>query len=228
MSATDIALQFEGVALAAGPDYDSALRDVAFELPVGRLLLVHTEAVQRLPLADAAEGLIVPEQGAITCLGRPWGERSPDEAAACRARVGRTFASGAWLNNLDVDENITLKLRHHTLQPEEDIQRAALALARRFGFDELPHARPAWMDRTELYRAQWIRALLGAPALLLLEFPEAGVTDELLTALKQAVRERLDAGTAALWFTADARVWTDGGLNPHGKYRILGGQWSRA
>ena len=232
MNEPNIALQFAGVSLAAGPDYDSALRDVTFELPARRLILVHTDAVRRLPLADAAQGLVVPEQGAIAYLGRPWSERPPDDAAACRARIGRTFvtagAAGGWLSNLDVDENITLKQRHHTRQPEEDIRQAALDLARRLGFAELPHSRPAWTDRAELHRAQWVRALLGTPSLLLLEFPEAGVADDALAALKAAVRESAEGGAAALWLTADPRVWMDGGLNPLSKYQILGGQWSRA
>lgn len=228
MSGTDSALRFDGVSLAGGPDYDSPLRDVSFDLPAGRLILLHANAVRRLPLADAAEGLLTAEQGAIACLGQPWSERSPDDAAACRARIGRTFTSGGWLSNLDVDENITLKQRHHTRQPEEDIQRAALELGRQFGFPALPATRPAWTDRTELHRAQWVRALLGAPDLLLLEFPEGGADDDLLAALKQAVRRRTDAGAAALWLTADPRVWTDGGLNPHGKYQILGDRWSPA
>lgn len=228
MSLTGIALQFDGVTLAAGVDYDLALRNVSFTLPAGRLLTVHVDAVRRLPLADAAEGLVPPEQGEIACLGRAWSERTPDDAAACRARIGRTFTAGGWLSNLDVDENITLKQRHHTRQPTEEIQRAAIELARRFGFDDLPRSRPAWLDRAELHRAQWIRALLGTPALLLLEFPETGVPDEWVTALKQAVQERTDTGTATLWLTADPRVWADRGLNPHDQYRILDGQWSQA
>jgi ABC-type lipoprotein export system ATPase subunit len=228
VSAAESILQFAGVSLAPGPDYDAALRDVSFELPAGRLVLVRAEAVLRLALADGAEGLVLPVQGEIAYLGQPWGARRPDDAAACRGRIGRTFAASGWLNNLDVDENITLKQRHHTRLPASEVQQAALDLARRLGFDDLPHARPAWTDRAELQRAQWVRALLGAPGLLLLEFPEAGVPDKFLESLKKAVRERLEAGAAALWITADARVWADDGLNPCGKYQILDGRWARA
>jgi phospholipid/cholesterol/gamma-HCH transport system ATP-binding protein len=218
-------LTFEDVMLPAGQEHDSGMENVRFTLRPGELVLVVAEPVRRLPLADAAQGLVAPEAGTIAFQGVPWAARSPDEAAAARAKIGRTFLGPAWLSNLDVDENITLKLRHHSTEPVADLESRALELAQSFGFAELPHKRPAWLDREELNRAQWVRALLGAPALLLLEFPELNARDEHLAALKSSVRESVDRGAAALWITADPRTWADDGLKALAKYRILDARW---
>ena len=109
-----------------------------------------------------------------------WEEMAADAAAAARGRIGRVFEVRGWISNLDVDENITLAQRHHTSRPLGEIEAEALALAQQFGLADLPRLRPAMLRAGELRRAAWIRALLGAPTLILLEHPRArggGVVD---------------------------------------------------
>ncbi len=219
-------LEFAGVTLADESGYDSGLEDVALILRAGELAVVHASPARRLPLADAAQGLVAAARGAVRFLGRAWPDRSPDEAAADRARIGRTFHDSGWFGNLDVDENITLKARHHSARSRSDIEAEAARLASRFGFDELPRARPAWVEPETLARAQWIRALLGTPVLLLLEFPDRAVDAAHVAMLKEAVRRRVDQGAAALWITADSHAANDGTLKANTVGRIEGTRWS--
>ena len=165
-----------------------------------------------LPLADAAEGLLAPQAGCVRFLGQDWTGMSPDEAVAARASIGRVFSGPAWISNLDVDENVVLRLRHHTGRTPEDIEAEACALARAVGLEDLPRRRPAWVNRQDLARAQWVRALLGQPAMLLLERPKQDVPEDAVAALAAAVQEARGNGTAIVWFTSSPKLWNDKGL----------------
>ena len=199
MNPTSI-LRFEQVSLAAQLPYAEELTEITLELCAGELGLVlvppHSDG---LPLADLAEGLVTPDSGSVKFEDVDWEDMEPDQAAAARGRIGRVFEKRGWISNLDVDENITLAQRHHTARPLAEIEAEALALAKQFGFDDLPRLRPALLRGGELRRAAWIRALLGAPTLILLEHPlreiPSGKAAQLLDALKTA-RAR---GAAALW-----------------------------
>lgn len=199
MSPTSI-LNFEQVSLPAQPPYTQDLGDASLELCAGELGLVLVPAPSDgLPLADLAEGLVTPDSGSARFENENWAERGPDAAAAARGRIGRVFDTHGWISNLDVDENITLAQRHHTTRPLAEIESEALGLAQQLGFDDLPRVRPALLRSGELRRAAWIRALLGAPALILLEHPLRDMPTVHATALLAAVQTACQRGTAVLW-----------------------------
>ena len=199
MDTTSI-LRFENVSLTAQPPYALDLTDVSLELNAGELGLVltghHTEG---LPLADLASGLVVPDNGSVWFQDEDWQDRHPDAAAAARGSIGRIFEKRGWISNLDVDENITLAQRHHTTRPVAELEAEALALARQFGFEDLPRVRPALLRPGELRRAAWIRALVGAPLLVLLEHPLRDLPANAAQPLVAAVQAAAARGAAALW-----------------------------
>ena len=222
MTGKSAVLEFTDVTLPAGNEYDLGLSSANLRVGAGELALVLVDPQHgRVPIADAAEGLLEPQSGAVLFLGRDWRHMDPDHASACRARIGRVFHGPAWISNLDVDENITLKERHHSRRPWEEIRREALSLAQAFGFHDLPCKRPGWMSREELYRAQWVRALLGHPTFLLLEFPERDAADATISTATDAVRRSLDHGACALCVTSLPQLWRDHGLKVASKYRIV-------
>lgn len=153
-------------------------------------------------LGNVVCGIESPPAGAVGFRGADWRELSPTEAERHRARIGRVFEGAAWISNLDVDENVLLAQRHHTRRSDADLRAEAEALARLFGLSRLPTGRPAWTEPRDLQRAQWVRALLGTPILLLLEFPERRVTAEDLAAFARAVDERRAAGLGVLWVSS--------------------------
>ncbi len=227
MTADASILTFRDVALATDANYDSGLSDVSFTLPPGSLMHVTVPAHEsRHPLCDAAQGLILPESGTITFDAERWDEASPSAAAAMRAKTGRVFREGGWLNNLDLDENITLRLRHHSRQGEEEIRSEAEALAARLGLDGLPGERPAWIGRGVLKRAQWVRALVGSPRLILLDDPARDVGQAHVAALGNVLKDALQGGAAVLWVSPNLQSLEDAQLQPDAKYRILDGRWT--
>lgn len=197
-------VRFEGVSHPAGDAYDLAIDRVSFALAPGQLASVEVPVLQsRNALADLACGLFAPEEGSIFVNDRCWTDRGPDDAAAMRGRIGRVFERGDWLQNLDVDENITLPIRyHHGIDPEQALAKAE-TLAQSLGQAELFRARPARVSRPELQRSQWVRALLGEPELLLIEHPAREVPHTWLPPFAQAVQAALQRGAAALWISSD-------------------------
>jgi phospholipid/cholesterol/gamma-HCH transport system ATP-binding protein len=192
-------LVFRNVTVAAGGEWDCGIRNATFELGAGEILLLRLEPGRtRIPLADAAGGLAGRPEGAVSFMGEDWQSMSPDRAAACRGRIGRVFESRGWISNLDIDENVTLSQRYHRSRPLCEIVEEAEALAREFGLPGLPKARRTEVPLHDLRRAEWVRAFLGGPDLIILERPTRDVRPEGVPALAGAVRAALDRGAAVI------------------------------
>ena len=203
----EIILSFDNVTLAARPPYEAGLSGVSFSLNASGLMLVRVEeGLTRLPFADAAAGLAEADSGRVTFLGEEWSAMPPERSAELRGRIGRIFETHTWISNLDVDENITLAQRHHTARPEHEILAEASALGAQFGLGELPRGRPAVIRRSDLRRAEWVRAFIGEPKLILLENPTKDVYMDALPGLVGAVKAARGRGAAVVWMGDDERV----------------------
>src|SRR3954468_12217699 len=109
MSASSAILEFGNVTVPSGPEYETGLWQISFALNAGDLLLVRIEREnERLPLADATEGLMPPATGSVRFLGNNWESLSADDAAMQRGKIGRLFEDEGWISDIDVDENIML------------------------------------------------------------------------------------------------------------------------
>lgn len=200
-------LGFENVTLAAQPPYETGLDRVSVSLQRGDLFLIRIEeGLARIPFADVAEGIVDPDAGRVVFLGEDWRRMPPNRSAERRGKIGRVFETPAWISNLDVDENITLVQRHHTARPESEIVKEAEALVRRFGLEDLPRVRPAMVSRSDRRRAEWVRAFIGEPSLILLENPTKDVYLNALPGLVGAVKAARGRGASVIWMTDDARV----------------------
>ena len=222
-------LSFDHVTIQPGPLHDTAVCDVNLYLRPGDLMLLRLEKEHtRLPLADAAQGLMSHANGEVRFLGAAWDERTPDEAAELRGRIGRVFAddgpAGGWVSDLSVSDNVTLARRHHSRAALERIEDEAAALARVFGLPGLPRGRPARVHRQDLQRAACVRAFLGNPVLLILEQPTEGVYPDIMPPLVNALRAARDRGAAVLWSTSNSRVWADTAIRPSVKCLMSGSQ----
>jgi len=205
---TSAILKFTGVSTELDPAYDVPLWNVTFSLAPGDLMLLRLERGRvRLPLADAAEGLAPPAQGAVELLGEDWRAMDLDRAAQQRSRIGRVFEGNNWLTAANLRENLTLPQRHHTGRSEDDIEDEALHLARFFGLPGLPAGTVKRTRPQDLNAASCIRAFLGEPVLVILERPARDLCFEILAPLVNVVRAARDRGAAVLWTADHPRVW---------------------
>ena len=216
-------LEFRRARLLPQGHEQIAMRDVNFSLAPGALAFVQVAAgSEHLPLADAAGGVIAPAEGEVRFMGSDWAGLGQDRLLAMRGRIGRVFDGWGFISNLNVDQNLVLGQRHHTLRPESEIRAEAEELGRAFGFDALPGRRPHLVPARDLKRAEWVRAFMGGPALLLLEHPLAGVPREFGPRLARAVSDARRRGAAAVWIDFDPPSVPLSDLAPSVRFRMLG------
>lgn len=203
MKMDDPILEFEDVTVAAAPPCWAGLERANARFLPGTLTLIRAEeGGESPPIADVAEGLLRPDTGRVRFLGEEWSAAPPERGLELRGLIGRVFDGCGWISNLSVEENVALSARHHTARLGAEILAEAASRARAFGLDGLPSGRPALVPRGVLRRAEWVRAFLGAPRLILLEHPMRGVHPERLPSLVAAVREACARGAAVVWMSS--------------------------
>jgi phospholipid/cholesterol/gamma-HCH transport system ATP-binding protein len=196
---------------------------VDLTLLAGDFLLVHaSDPGQAAVLANACVGLSAPLSGSVSLLGEDWNRVDDNAAVALRARVGRHFADGIWLEQLNVLENMILAQAHHTDLPLAELQALAGRHARAFGLPGAPTSRPEDCPACDLLRAACAAAFMGNPALIILEYPTrdhyAGVTTALMIAIRRARRR----GAAILWLTREEELWSDPTIPATAHARLFG------
>src|SRR5688572_33309761 len=96
-------LSFSSVTVRSSPEYETGLSNICFEIGAGDLLLVRIEREnERLPLADASQGLLQTDRGTVTFQGNNWMNLSADRSATERGRIGRLFDDEGWIDRKSV------------------------------------------------------------------------------------------------------------------------------
>jgi phospholipid/cholesterol/gamma-HCH transport system ATP-binding protein len=215
-------LEMDEVSLPAGDAAGSAIR-VDLTVCAGDLILIQPGDDQHeRTLANAACGLLAPVSGEVRFLGRDWAVTSPDHGNAMRGRIGHAFQTGEWVPYLSLADNILLGELYHTRRPYTEIRDEAAALATRFGLPGLPLEPPARFSVPDLRRANYVRALLGEPALILLESPAREVIVEILDPVLNAIRAARDRDAAVIWFMLDTRLWFEASVPATRRYVAQG------
>jgi phospholipid/cholesterol/gamma-HCH transport system ATP-binding protein len=216
---------FSKVTISSSADFETGLSDVTFELGRGNLFLLRMEREnERLPLADAMQGLVEVTSGSVSFMGEKWNDLPTDVAAAQRGRIGRLFDDEGWISDLDVEENILLAQLHHTKRSEAEIIEEALGWACIFGLPGLPRGRADKVRRWDLRKAACIRAFLGEPKLIIIEQPVRGLYADLIAPLLIAVQSARRRGAAALWMLTDPQIWKNVGMHATFQARMRGAE----
>ncbi len=185
----------------------SGLRNLTFTLARGEIAVVHLEeGHENIPLVPLAQGLVVPDVGHVYFKGVDWTEMGASLLSAQRGLIRRVYEHYGWITNLDIMENLSLAESYHTSRTMDDIVHEIQGLARRFGIDLVPQARPTRVHGMTLRKLEWVRAFVGNPELILLERPLYGAPKADAAKLIQAVLEVARRGVAVLWMADDPRV----------------------
>ncbi len=209
-------LEFDAVTTEVDQWPAGELCELSFAARAGELVLIRFDRRDgHGPIPDVAVGLIEPDAGEVRFHGQPWAALRPAEASRARGRIGRFFGHHGWVKHLDVDENVTLRERHHTRRTLADIEAEADRLARAVGLaNGLPTGRPGQVDPRDLQRAACVRMLLGACPLILFDEPAGGLPPALVQAVAGEVRVARERGAAVVWLTADPATWQERSLDP--------------
>ncbi|AQS90300.1 MULTISPECIES: P-loop NTPase family protein [Gluconobacter] len=159
--------------------------------------------------ADMCVGLIPLDDGHVRCMGMDWADLDERRANALRGRIGRIVVTGGWVDLYGTHMNILWPQLHHTRTPIEKLQAQAVHLAVTLGLPGLPVVPPGRLSAMDRQRAACVRAMLGEPALLLLEHPMEGVSASLMNAFLSLVTDLRDRGCAVVWMAPDESGWGD-------------------
>ncbi len=160
--------------------------------------------------------------GRVLFEGVSWEYRSTYGLLACRGRIGWVLSQSAWVNNLNVLENVLLRQLHHTRTPRKQLLAEAQELAYAVGLPEVPAGRMGTLETSKLRRAEWVRAFLGNPRLVLLHRAFNGIERNHHESLIKIVRQSLSRGTAVLWVaSANEELTVANRLASH-KYAMVG------
>jgi phospholipid/cholesterol/gamma-HCH transport system ATP-binding protein len=137
------------------------------------VLLGETGTGKTLSLKMAA-GLLKPQAGEVTVLGKPVSQMKEKELLAFRREIGFVFQEGALFDSMTVEENVAYRLREERA-PEEEIGPKVRETLR---FVELEHAIdqvPSELSGGMRRRASIARALITQPPIVLYDSPTAGL-----------------------------------------------------
>ncbi len=166
--------------------------------------------------------------GRVLFEGVSWEYRSTYGLLACRGRIGWVLSQPAWVNNLNVLENVLLRQLHHTTIPRKQLLAEAQELAYAVDLPEVPAGRMGAMEISKLRRAEWVRAFLGNPRLVMLHRAFNGIEHSHRDALTEIVRRGLKRGTAILWLAGARDELMAANSLASRRYAMVGPKMKRA
>jgi branched-chain amino acid transport system ATP-binding protein len=198
LQVTDLAKAFDGV---------RAVDRVTFQVAAGeRVALIGPNGAGKTTCFNLVNGQLRPDAGAIILAGQRVDGLPPQVIA--RRGVGRTFQVAATFASMTVRENVVLALLAHARKhgamlrgPPAEFAEGADALLKRVGCLELAGTHCATLAYGDAKRVELALALAGAPTLLLMDEPTAGMAQHARAALMQLASELAQRDRIAVLFT---------------------------
>ncbi len=198
-----VVLELRNVTFHGNPINALHLIGVDLVLRQGEVILLQLDRAQRSrEVASLLQGLHDPVSGEVRFQNHDWRGNHYDRHFQMRGRIGRVFDGQAWIQNLNLRDNVTSARSHHG-DSRESIQTQYFGWIRHFQVIDVSGERPAFVDPAVLQVYQWIRALMGRPSLLILERPMQSVPRSAIESLVDAIDELRRDGTAVLWLTSN-------------------------
>lgn len=189
----------------------TALDDISLTVRAGEILgIVGPNGSGKTTLFNVISGFYRPHGGAITLNGRPVSGMRPSQVS--RLGVARTFQHLRLFGNLTVADNMLVSLdRTRTWwswrylcwpfgiwRYDRALKRRAAELLADFGLAQFAGMLPGTLPYGIQRRLELARAIAGAPRLLLLDEPAAGLNGEERAQLAMIVRSIRDSGVTVV------------------------------
>ena len=164
--------------------------DVDLEVADGEVLAVlGPNGAGKSTLLRVLAGLLVADAARVTVDGEVW-DGDATHLPAHRRRLGMVFQDHLLFPHLSVADNVAFGLRTRGT-PRRDARTAALRWLDRVGIAELAARRPGALSGGQAQRAALARALVGDPALLLLDEPLSALDARTRLTVRAELRRHL-------------------------------------
>ena len=195
-----------------GPQAVTALSGIDLVVGSGEFVtIMGPSGSGKSTLLGLAGGLEQPTEGTVAVNGLPLAGLSRAELARARRQsVGYVFQQYNLVPLLNAIENVTLPLELDGWKPERSAETGRAALAA-VGMTDDAASFPENLSGGQQQRAAIARAIAGSPRLILADEPTGALDSVTGESIMRLIRQRVDAGAAAIVVTHDARLaaWAD-------------------
>jgi putative ABC transport system ATP-binding protein len=177
---------------------------VSLSVEQGEVVVLHGPSGSgKSTLLLLAAGALAPDSGTVRFDGRVLAAMSPDEFSVhLRERVGVAYQDSRLLAGHTALANAAIKLLSGSVSIGE-AQRAALPWLSRVGLGERLSHRPDRLSAGERRRVALARAMVGGPALLLLDEPTANLDSTRASEILKLIAAAAGDGAGVLLVTHD-------------------------
>lgn len=167
------AISFENIRI--GFEFGDVLRGVSFVVEQGETkVIVGETGTGKTLLLKIAAGLVRPDSGRVTVLGKDVTAMPEQELLAFRRELGIVFQEGALFDSMTVAENVAFRLIEEGAEAEEvegQVREALRFVEMEQAIDKLPGELSGGMRR----RVSIARALITKPRIVFYDSPTAGL-----------------------------------------------------
>ncbi|SEW27182.1 nucleoside ABC transporter ATP-binding protein [Cognatiyoonia koreensis] len=175
-----------------------ANKDVSFEIMPGEIhALLGENGAGKSTLVKTIYGLVKPDSGSMTLLGRPFAPTEPRMARA--SGVAMVFQHFSLFDALSVAENIALGMENPP--PQRTIAAQVRDVSGKYGLPLDPDRIVGDLSAGERQRVEIIRCLLQDPKLLIMDEPTSVLTPQEVEILFETLRKLAQDGTAILYIS---------------------------
>ena len=152
------------------------LEGISFELPRGQTtILMGVSGTGKTLTLKLALGLLKPDSGRITVLGREITGMREQELFSLRRDIGMVFQESALFDSLTVEENVAYRLIEETGKVTDEIHARVLEALRFVELEHTVNLFPAELSGGMRRRVAIARAIITQPEVLLYDSPTGGL-----------------------------------------------------
>ena len=193
---SDALLRLDGVTKAYPGVVANA--DVSMSIRPGEIhALLGENGAGKSTLVKAIYGLVTPDRGRMTLMGRAYAPHDPHAARA--AGVAMVFQHFSLFDALTVAENVALGMENPP--PPRTLAARIRAVSETYGLPLDPFRIVGDLSAGERQRVEIVRCLLQDPKLLIMDEPTSVLTPQEVAILFETLRKLAAEGTAILYIS---------------------------
>ncbi|PWV46946.1 ABC transporter ATP-binding protein [Chitinophaga sp. S165] len=212
-AADDVVIHIEHLKKSFGDN--EVLKDISLDLHKGENIVVLGRSGQGKSVTiQCVAGLLEPDEGNLTVLGKEVKELSEEELKDLRSKLGFLFQSGALYDSMTVRENLSFPLtRVLKMKDEAEMEKRVKDALESVGLEEAIDKYPSDLSGGMRKRVGLARTLILRPEIILYDEPTTGldpITSREISELIVQLQEKYD--TSSIIITHDmacARIVAD-------------------
>jgi phospholipid/cholesterol/gamma-HCH transport system ATP-binding protein len=152
------------------------LKDINLKIEKGENLVVFGKSGSgKSVLIKCMVGLLTPDDGKVTVLGKNILELKNDELNVLRKKIGFLFQSAALYDSMTVRENLEFPLRDLKDKPQEEIDALVIETLKSVGLENAIDKMPSELSGGMRKRIGLARTLILKPEVILYDEPTTGL-----------------------------------------------------